>query len=157
MAYHPPMRRTLVLALALLSIALMGGSCEFRASSGTAHPSNPPETEPSAQDSGFLLVIRSGETISPSTDTTSGSGLISEALAVSVLSSPSPSQPLAPEGSAGASPDSEIPIADFDGDLAGPSAATEVASIEAPIPEPHAILLFGLGTLFLVSHIRRRR
>ena len=155
MAYHPPKRRTLVLALALLSIALMGGSCEFRASSGTA--SNPPETEPSAQDSGFLLVIRSGETISPSTDTTSGSGLISEALAVSVLSSPSPSQPLAPEGSAGASPDSEIPIADFDGDLAGPSVATEVASIEAPIPEPHAILLFGLGTLSLVVHIRRRR
>ncbi len=149
------MRRTLVLALALLSIALMGGSCEFRASSGTAHPSDPPEIEPPARDSGFLLVIRSGETSSPPNDSTSGSTLIGTALAVSVLSSPSrlPS----PDGPAGASPDSAIHTVDSVRELGRLSAATESPSIETPIPEPNAILLFGLGTLFLVAQIRRRR
>jgi hypothetical protein len=135
------MRRLFVTVLAFLTVAITGGSCEFRASTGTPIQPQPPVIDPQRGDSGLLIVVNTGDAIGAPSSSRTQSSHLSTALAVSVLSAPDASTDSANTSNAAAS-GSGLSI--------GPaSMPLEVATSEQPIPEPDAILLFGLGTLLV--------
>ena len=87
--YNRPVRRRFVIALAFLSVALTGGTCEFRAVSNNPIPDEPPEGESNNPDTGLLILVNAGSSNSITDTATIDASIIQTALATSVLSVPS--------------------------------------------------------------------
>jgi hypothetical protein len=144
MPYNPIVRRRpFVIALALLSVSLTGGTCEFRAVSNNSIPSEQPEGEPREPETGLIIVARTGAlTTSTNESPTLDQATIEAALSTSVLSGP----PL--DLTASAESSKQDPLADQKLAL---SAVEPLASRAVnAIPEPGGFWLYGLGSLLLV-------
>lgn len=147
--YNAWVRRRLVIALAFLAVALMGGTCEFRAVSHNPISEKPPEGESNEQETGLLVVVRTAGSDAITDDATLEPAIIETALAVSVLSSPSQSPT--------ASADSAMPGLQPRPFLALSTVPTTSQQLANPIPEPGGFWLYGLGSILLSWRLRRPR
>jgi hypothetical protein len=151
MPYTPLVRRRpFVLALALLSVSLTGGTCEFRAVSNNSIPSDPGDNEPGEPETGLVLVARTGAlTATAEENPTLDQATIESALATSVLSIPTFDTTTSPESST-QDPLPNQPLA---------LVAVEPNAVRAvnAIPEPGGFWLYGLGWILLVclNSVRR--
>lgn len=143
------MRRTFVITLALLTVALTGGTCEFRASSHNPIQAKPPEGESNERDPGLLLLIDTGGFDASGGGAAIESAIIKTALAASVLSVPSRT----PTPSA----DSPMPRLRTGQALEPPVIRTNSSRIANPIPEPSGFWLYGIGSVFLAWRLRGAR
>lgn len=142
------MRRRFVIALAFLSVALTGGTCEFRAVSNNPIPDEPPEGESNNPETGLLILVNAGASNAITDTATIDASIIQTALATSVLSIPSRTPT--------ASADSSMPEL-------GSEQVLEISTVQAnpsrsahAIPEPGGFYLYGLGTIVLSWRLRRR-
>jgi hypothetical protein len=148
--YNAQMRRRMVIALAVLTISLTGGSCEFRAASNNPIPGDPPpEGGAIDQKTGLLVDVRVGGSDSGAGTAAIQSPMIATALATSVLSAPSRTP--AP------SVDSAMPVSRSEQILGVSTVQAASAPIANPIPEPSGIWLFGLGSICLAWRFRNPR
>ncbi len=143
------MRRTFVITLALLTVALTGGTCEFRASSHNPIHADPPEAESDERGTGLLLLIDTSGFDASRSGATIESAIIETALAASVLSVPSRT----PTPSA----DSPMPRLRTGQALEPPVIRTNSSRIANPIPEPSGFWLYGIGSAFLAWRLRGAR
>jgi hypothetical protein len=141
-----------VFTLALLSIALMGSTCEFRATSGTPPPpppQQPPKDSSANGGSGLELVVRTEALRIQGDADASASGIIASFGSPSVLTSPilgSPPSTDGPPKPFAVSAMSSLSIA------ASPSPEPSAA-----VPEPEAFGLYGLGLVGLAIAKRASR
>ncbi len=149
MGYDARMRRRLVIALALLSVALTGGTCEFRASSNHPVQRDPPESESSEPDSGLLVVVQASKSHPPTADSPLRASIVGAALATSVLSMPS----LVSTHPVDAATPSPRPPAV----LAVSAVGAEAPAIANAVPEPGAVWLYAAGSIFLAWGLRPSR
>ena len=87
------MRRRFVIAIAFLSVNLVAGSCEFRATSNNpVHPPPPvePAPTPPTQPGGLLVNISVGDSGAAAQGSFGQASVVEAALATSVLSIPEP-------------------------------------------------------------------
>lgn len=143
------MRHRIVIALALLSIALTGAKCEFRAASNNSIQRDPQQGESTEQKSGLLIVARAAESRELTAQSPSRASIVSVALAASVLSKPS----FEPTPTIAAStlvprPQAVPPVSV----LGAPG-----ASIANAVPEPGAVWLYAAGSIFLAWRLRPSR
>jgi hypothetical protein len=144
------MRRRFVIAIAFLSVNLVAGSCEFRASSNnSAHPPPPvkPAPTPPTQPGGLLVNISVGDSGAAAQGSFGQASIVEAALATSVLSIPEPT-PAATQTSAIESPIVRPQSMEW---LPAVAVSEDAASIGNPVPEPTAAWLYGLGLLCIAG------
>ena len=156
--YTVSMRRRIVILLPFLAVVLMGGQCEFRATTGTLPPPEKREGE-RGSDGGLLVAVDTGGTTSGSSDTSaaiaaSRTDVVQAAVAASVLELPA----LEPGG--GTSSESpriaRLERLDAPATILEPLVADPEPTISRPVPEPGGLLLFALGGVVVGWAVRRR-
>ena len=150
MEYNARMRRRFVIAIAFLSVNLVAGSCEFRATSNNpVHPPPPvePAPTPPTQQGGLLVNISVGDSGAAAQGSFGQTSAVEAALATSVLSIPEPSPAAAPTSAI----DSPILRPQSTAWLPAVAVSIDAPSIGNPVPEPTAAWLYGLGLLCIAG------
>ena len=143
------MRRFLLPILPFIALALMGASCEFKA--GVNNPVPTRDADAPRDETGLLVVVRTGDPILESASSTGESveSLVAVALSMSTLTAQEDVEPT----------ELELMRTELNGDRAEPlgavRATTVLARPSAAIPEPSGLLLFGCG-ICLSAIVRRR-
>lgn len=143
------MRRNFVIALAFLTIALTGGTCEFRATSNNSIASDPRSGDSGEQRTGLVVVVSAGGSDAGGGDATIEPAVIETVLATSVLSLPSRTPVASDDLSTLGSLPGQVPL----------RSASQASSSPAanPIPEPNGFWLFAAGSIALSWRLRGLR
>ena len=148
------MRRRFVIAIAFLSVNLVAGSCEFRATSNNpVHPPPPVEPAPTqpTQSGGLLVNISVGDSGAAAQGSFGETSVVEAALATSVLSISEPT----PASSPTSDIDSPILRPQSTAWLPAVAVSEAPASIGNPVPEPTAAWLYILGLICVAGWTSR--
>lgn len=143
------MRRNFVIALAFLTIALTGGTCEFRATSNNAIASDPRSGDSGEQRTGLVVVVSTGGSDADGGDATIEPAVIETVLATSVLSLPSRTSAASDDSSMPASLPGQVPLRS--------AIQANSSPVANPIPEPNGFWLFAAGSIALSWYLRGMR
>ena len=145
------MRRRFLRALPILSLALLGSNCE----GGVRVDTRPPEQRDGVQDtSGLVVVVKSGTISEDAAAATSVDPrvVVLAALAVAAIDVSSPSIPGPTSTAVVVGPDvSSWSLESRSLELSDATHEPRTETSVSPIPEPAAILLFGLGWALVLA------